>query len=219
MPKPQTRYALYLTIALLGVHAQIAQALLAREGLVAFYGNELSLGAFYGGWLWWLALGSLLAVRWRDRSWVKRPLPLLRALVLALPLLLLGQMLLLRGVRLLLDVSPSEFIPLGQMFLALLLATLPSGLALGLAILAAVLNFLLFFGRDIWTAMRAGRRRMERQARRIQQENEPVHRCVVCGVTDKSNPEMDFRYCSRCVDSPCYCAEHIRDHAGELLAP
>ncbi len=133
MPKPQTRHALYLTIALLGVYAQIAQALLAREGLVAFYGNELSLGAFYGGWLWWLALGSLLAVRWRARPWVMRPLPLLRALVLALPLLLLGQMLLLRGVRLLLDVSPSEFIPLGQMFLALLVATLPSGLALGLA--------------------------------------------------------------------------------------
>ncbi len=81
-----------------------------------------------------------------------------------------------------------------------------------LAILAAVLNFLLFFGRDIWMAMRAGRRRMARQAQRIKEEHEPVHRCVVCGVTDKSDPGMDFRYCSRCADSPCYCAEHIRNH-------
>ena len=114
MQPPQTRHVLYLLIALLGLYAQIAQALLAREALVVFYGNELSLGAFYGGWLWWLALGSLLAVRWRARPWVVRPMPPLRMLVLALPLLLLGQMLLLRGVRLLLDVSPSEFILLSS---------------------------------------------------------------------------------------------------------
>ncbi len=81
-----------------------------------------------------------------------------------------------------------------------------------LAILAAVLNFFLFFGRDLVMRIRAGRHRMERQARQLQQQNEPVHRCVVCGITDQSDPGMDFRYCSRCADSPCYCVEHIRDH-------
>ena len=81
-----------------------------------------------------------------------------------------------------------------------------------MAILAAVLNFLLFFGRDLWLKMRAGRLRMERQAQRIKHENQPIHRCVVCGVTDTSDPGMDFRYCSRCADSPCYCRDHIRDH-------
>ncbi len=81
-----------------------------------------------------------------------------------------------------------------------------------LAISAAVLNLLLFFGRDLVMRIRAGRHRMERQARQLRQESEPVHRCVVCGVTDKSDPGMDFRYCSRCSDSPCYCGEHIRNH-------
>ncbi len=76
-----------------------------------------------------------------------------------------------------------------------------------LAVLAAVSNFLLFFGRDILTAMRAGRYRMVRQVEQIKREQQPVHRCVVCGVTDKSEPGMDFRYCSRCADSACYCRD------------
>lgn len=79
-------------------------------------------------------------------------------------------------------------------------------------VLAAVSNFLLFFGRGIILRIRSGRRRMARQAQQIKQENEPVHRCVICGVTDKSDPGMDFRYCSRCADSPCYCQDHIRAH-------
>ncbi len=79
-------------------------------------------------------------------------------------------------------------------------------------VLAATGNFLLFFGRDILMAMRSRRTRMANQAREIRMQNQPVHRCVVCGVTDKDNPAMDFRYCSKCVDSPCYCGDHIRDH-------
>lgn len=79
-------------------------------------------------------------------------------------------------------------------------------------VLAAVLNFLLFFGRDIFMTMRAGRYRMKRQVQQIKQQGQPVHCCVVCGVTDKSSPDMDFRYCSKCADSPCYCRDHIRDH-------
>lgn len=81
-----------------------------------------------------------------------------------------------------------------------------------LLVLAAVLNFFLFFGRDLLLKLRAGRHRVARRAQQVQQQDEPVHRCVVCGVTDKSDPGMDFRYCSRCADSPCYCAAHIRDH-------
>jgi spermidine synthase len=133
MSRPQTRYRLFLLLTLLGIHAQVAQALLVRESLVAFYGNEVSVGAFYGGWLFWIALGSLAAVSLRNRPALSLPSPLLRAILLALPLLLAGQLLAVRGIRLVLDVSPTEFIPLGQVFLSILVLTLPSGLALGLA--------------------------------------------------------------------------------------
>ena len=40
-----------------------------------------------------------------------------------------------------------------------------------------------------------------------------THRCTVCGRTDVSDPDMEFRYCSRCNGYYCYCEEHINNHA------
>ena len=39
-----------------------------------------------------------------------------------------------------------------------------------------------------------------------------THRCTVCGRTDVSNPELEFRYCSRCQGYHCYCQDHISNH-------
>ena len=39
-----------------------------------------------------------------------------------------------------------------------------------------------------------------------------THKCTVCGRTDISNPELEFRYCSRCKGYHCYCIEHINNH-------
>ena len=39
-----------------------------------------------------------------------------------------------------------------------------------------------------------------------------IHRCAVCGRTDVSNPELEFRYCSRCSGYHCYCEDHINNH-------
>ena len=38
------------------------------------------------------------------------------------------------------------------------------------------------------------------------------HRCTVCGRTDVTNPELEFRYCSRCSGYHCYCQDHINNH-------
>ena len=40
-----------------------------------------------------------------------------------------------------------------------------------------------------------------------------THRCTVCGRTDVSNPELEFRYCSRCKGYYCYCQDHISNHS------
>lgn len=40
-----------------------------------------------------------------------------------------------------------------------------------------------------------------------------THRCDVCGRTDVSNPELEFRYCSKCKGYHCYCQDHISNHA------
>lgn len=39
-----------------------------------------------------------------------------------------------------------------------------------------------------------------------------LHKCAVCGRTDSSNPELEFRYCSKCKGYYCYCADHINSH-------
>lgn len=39
-----------------------------------------------------------------------------------------------------------------------------------------------------------------------------THKCAVCGRTDVSNPELEFRYCSKCNGYHCYCEDHISNH-------
>ncbi len=88
-----------------------------------------------------------------------------------------------------------------------------------LMVLASVCNFLVFFGRDIMQRLRSGRRRMEIQARQYS-TREPAyfHRCTVCGITDRTDPQMDFRYCSKCAGDYGYCMTHLHSH-DHVVAP
>lgn len=45
-----------------------------------------------------------------------------------------------------------------------------------------------------------------------QNVRQPRHRCAICGRTDISNPELDFRYCSKCAGNYEYCSEHLYTH-------
>ena len=46
------------------------------------------------------------------------------------------------------------------------------------------------------------------------QQTKPAytHRCTVCGRTDVSHPQLEFRYCSKCNGYFCYCEDHISNH-------
>lgn len=77
---------------------------------------------------------------------------------------------------------------------------------------AAVLNFSLFFGKDIFQRIKSRKRRMEARAARVVEENKPFHVCGVCGITDKTHPDMDFRYCPGCRGGIAYCSEHLYAH-------
>lgn len=127
------RQRIFIAILILGAYSQILQAMLIREGLVVFYGNEASLGAFYGSWLFWLAAGSVAVIWLRRRGWVRGPLRSLRRLLLLMPFSLALQILALRSVRFFLGASSSELVPLGDLFLSLFLIAIPSGLMLGIA--------------------------------------------------------------------------------------
>lgn len=38
------------------------------------------------------------------------------------------------------------------------------------------------------------------------------HRCAVCGRTEITNPELEFRFCSKCNGNYEYCSDHIHNH-------
>lgn len=86
----------------------------------------------------------------------------------------------------------------------------------------ATLNYLLFCGELLFAGISPGRIRQRqktvsfrREAGRIRREqrNAPYRfKCAVCGRTEVSNPELEFRYCSRCAGYHCFCQEHINNH-------
>lgn len=97
--------------------------------------------------------------------------------------------------------------------------------------LVGLLNYFLFFGPDMgnllplsWRVkLRRKHSKPDSQAARPRvvpfhpsgsnKERAPYnHRCTVCGRTDVSNPELEFRYCSRCSGYHCYCQDHISNH-------
>ena len=56
-------------------------------------------------------------------------------------------------------------------------------------------------------------KKAQRQAQKKARETGGyLHRCAVCGVTDAIEPNMEFRYCSKCDGYHCYCANHINNH-------
>jgi len=38
------------------------------------------------------------------------------------------------------------------------------------------------------------------------------HRCATCGKTEKDDPSLEFRYCSKCEGNYEYCQEHLYTH-------
>jgi len=52
-----------------------------------------------------------------------------------------------------------------------------------------------------------------RESATAEQKVNYTHKCTVCGRTDASHPELEFRYCSRCSGYHCYCEDHISNHS------
>ena len=89
--------------------------------------------------------------------------------------------------------------------------------------LVAILNFFIFFWEDMMDAL--GRKsaqvkhrtsaqtiNFKKAQKELRQRRGYLHKCAVCGVTDQDDPNMEFRYCSKCDGYYCYCANHINNH-------
>jgi len=82
----------------------------------------------------------------------------------------------------------------------------------------SLLNFLVFFlsSRDV---RRYAPKEVKRRQEFKRQMAEPRpgsgitrHKCAVCGRTEVSNPELEFRYCSKCEGNYEYCQDHLFTH-------
>jgi hypothetical protein len=101
----------------------------------------------------------------------------------------------------------------------------------------SIANYFLFFGKDVMHVIPMSwqanfRRLFRKKGKRSAASHKPIqfpnagsyeasvarpkanynHRCTVCGRTDVSDPDLEFRYCSRCSGYHCYCEDHINNH-------
>ena len=116
-------------------------------------------------------------------------------------------------------------IPVKMKYLALvdagffLLSVITTPFPENLLPVVAVLNFLLFCGGELKNLLPRRQSRstinFKRESARIRREESQklyTHKCAVCGRTDADYPNLEFRYCSRCVGYHCFCADHINNH-------
>ena len=79
-----------------------------------------------------------------------------------------------------------------------------------------ILNYLLFFSyiliERVFGRKAVWERKAQFKVRARPEAKEYRHKCAVCGRTDTDYPELEFRYCSRCVGYHCFCQDHINNH-------
>ena len=89
--------------------------------------------------------------------------------------------------------------------------------------LVALLNYFIFFWDDLMSVVhRTGQRaayranpqtiNFKKAQKQVQERRGYLHKCAVCGITDADDPDMEFRYCSKCNGYYCYCMKPINDH-------
>lgn len=87
-------------------------------------------------------------------------------------------------------------------------------LSVKLSVAAALINFLLFFGKDL--VMGAAHRGNAFKNKKVYDSKIPkditYHRCTICGITEKDDPKMEFRFCSKCEGRHEYCMVHLTEH-------
>lgn len=89
-------------------------------------------------------------------------------------------------------------------------------------IVASLLNFIVFFFLYRKNNGHGVKARFEQAKRYRNFENEinraresttiSKHRCAICGRTELDNPDLQFRFCSKCNGNYEYCSDHLFSH-------
>ena len=87
--------------------------------------------------------------------------------------------------------------------------------AIKIVIAASLMNFIVFFitGRGkVHMTPRQAKRRQEFKRQVKNTSKITRHKCAICGRTEESNPELEFRFCSKCEGNYEYCQDHLFTH-------
>nr|MCR4587706.1 hypothetical protein [Lachnospiraceae bacterium] len=85
-----------------------------------------------------------------------------------------------------------------------------------IAVVVAMLNFLIFW--NMYRKMHGRTFKQARRRREFEKKTSPKmqpqarHRCAICGRTSETNPELEFRFCTKCNGSYEYCQDHLFTH-------
>lgn len=118
-----------LTFLIIGAVSMILQAIVIREFLTVFYGNELCMGMILGSWLISIAAGSLVFT-FADRR-MKFSLVLFSAILFVFAFLPFIQIFLIRYARVFLQVPSGQYIPFFKMLIWSIAVIFPYGLTMG----------------------------------------------------------------------------------------
>ena len=80
---------------------------------------------------------------------------------------------------------------------------------------ASLLNFIVFFftGRSMIHMSPKQVKRRQDFKREVKQSTKITrHKCAICGRTEETNPELEFRFCSKCEGNYEYCQDHLFTH-------
>ncbi len=120
---------LSLAFILTGFTSTVTQAMLVRELVAVFLGNELSLGIIFSSWLFWVAAGSFFLGRLVDR--IKNKLRSYISFQILLSLILIPILLGIKGIRPFWHIPPGELIGFFPFVISVFLVLAPVGLILG----------------------------------------------------------------------------------------
>lgn len=118
-------------------------------------------------------------------------------------------------------VLPIKVKYLGWIDVAFLVFSMISGnSAERFVIAAALLNVLLLYLRSrSWMSFSPGEVRRRQKFRRSVAEGrkgvrgtDALHRCAICGRTEKDDDALEFRYCTKCEGGLEYCQDHLFSH-------
>ncbi len=134
---------------------------------------------------------------------------------------------------------------MGIVYAVLIVINLISaGWAQRVAIIASLLNFVIFFiqsrdykrngpkqayrkaefRRSYNQGQQANQRRQQTygqgqpygQQTQSQSKQISRHKCAICGRTELTNPELEFRFCSKCNGNYEYCSDHLFTHTHKV---